>query len=87
GELYTLVREEVPLLYNKELALKKKIIFPIAENITHFKLEILNSKDGSWNSVWGESSNRVNSPSMIFLDIGFKAEEEESFQIFISTER
>jgi type II secretion system protein J len=67
-KVYYLVREEIPYLRPTNLALEKKLIFPVTDRVKSISFNYLNPSNQQWSSSWGEEG-RFGLPSAIKINL------------------
>lgn len=65
----SLVREEVPLISPPEAALKKRMLFPITNQIRSFRCRSFRREKQQWSALWGDNPDRTGTPDLIELQI------------------
>lgn len=65
----SLVREEVPLISPPEAALKKRMLFPITNQIRSFRCRLFRREKQQWSASWGDDPDRTGTPDLVELQI------------------
>lgn len=65
----SLVREEVPLISPPEAALKRRMLFPITNQIRSFRCRLFRREKQQWSASWGDNPDRTGTPDLVELQI------------------
>lgn len=65
----SLAREEVPLISPPEAALKRRMLFPITNQIRSFRCRYFRREKQQWSASWGDVPERTGTPDLVELQV------------------
>lgn len=65
----SLVREEVPLISPPEAAFKKRMLFPLTNQIRSFRCRLFKREKQQWSATWGDNPDRMGTPDLVELQV------------------